>query len=143
MRASHVITFFQRNGQTSLPGMLLLSFICLFNSCEKKDAGPSDSRDKYTGRYQVHETIYSYGFPVCGEPFSREKDTVISVSYGETDSTLLVLGRDIYVDSTGRGYDYHYGLSFRNDSIFSHYMNGGLGCGQYENYVGPRISHQP
>ena len=143
MREKCLISFLCKLKQSCASVLLILFLCCLPGSCDKVGSGPSDFRDMYTGKYQVHETIYSYGFPVCGEPYFSERDTIISVSYGYTDSTLLVLGRDIYVDSTGRGYDYHYGLRFRNDSIFSYFMNGGLGCGQYENHEGIRISMKP
>ena len=121
-----------------------VSVIGLFlNYCSKDENNPTDFRDKYIGQYQVQERISSYGFPECGEPYSREKDTVISVTYGDTDTTLHVLGREVWLDSTGRYYDYHYVLRLWNDSIYSYFMNGGLGCGQNEIYEGYRISNKP
>jgi hypothetical protein len=112
----------------------------LFYSCDKDENKPIDFRDKYIGRYQVNEKIDCYGpCSTC----SSQKDTVIIVNYGLTDSTLSVLGRDVWLDSTGRYYDYHYGLRLWNDSINSHFMNGGLGCGQHEIYEGYRISSKP
>jgi hypothetical protein len=54
-----------------------------------------------------------------------------------------VLGREVYLDSTGHYYAYHYSLRLWNDSISSTFMNGGLGCGQYEIYKGYRISTTP
>lgn len=143
MRAIYSCSFISLYAPSGLSVRLVIMFCCLLTACDQIDPAPADFRDQYTGKYQVHEKIYSYGFPECGEPYFRERDTIISVSYGHTDSTLMVLGRDIFVDSTGWGYDYHYGLSFRNDSIFSHFMNGGLGCGQHEIYEGLRISYQP
>jgi len=110
----------------------------LLNSCKKDN--PPDSRDQYVGKYQVTETITCYG--PCATCFS-EKDTVIVVNYGLTDSTLSILGRDVHLDSSGFYFSYHYGLTMRNDSIWSYFMNGGLGCGRYEDYVGVRISEQP
>lgn len=125
----------------------LISFILVMGliliSCGKDEINLNDFRDKYIGQYQVHERISSYGFPECGEPYSRERDTVICVTYGDTDTTLHVLGRDAWLDSTGRYYDYHYGLRLWNDSIYSYFMNGGLGCGQNEVYEGYRISDKP
>ena len=115
----------------------------LLNSCDKDENSPTDFRDEYVGQYQVHEKISSYGFPECGESYSREKDTIISITYGDTDTTLHVLGRDVYLDSLGWYYAYHYGLRLWNDSISSYYMNGGLGCGHYEVYEGYRISNKP
>ena len=117
-------------------GILLLSFTAI-SSCKKECNEPSDFRDEFTGQYQCHETISCYGF--CGT-CSSERDTIISVTYGNTDSTISVLGREVWLDSADSYYAYHYGLNFRNDSIFSNYMNGGLGCGQYESYVGVKIS---
>lgn len=114
--------------------------LLVFASCDSWDVEPEDFRDQYVGSYQVHETISSYGFPECGEPYCRERDTVIQVSYGESDTTLFVLGREVWLDSTGSYYAYHYGLRLWNDSIRSTFMNGGLGCGQYEVYEGVRIS---
>jgi len=119
--------------------MIFYGFI--FNSCKKDDVKPNDVRAKYIGKYQVHEKISSYGSPECGEPFNRERDTIISVIYGKTDSTLNVLGRDVYLDSAGNYYAYHYGLRLWNDSIYSYFMNGGLGCGQDEIYNGYKISN--
>ncbi len=135
MRLFHVIS-------PRLSGMLIL--ICFqFISCDKDDSIPSDFRDDFIGKYQVHKSVNSYGFPECGEHFSREQDTIISVTYGESDSTMHVLGREVYLDSAGWFSDYHYGLRLWNDSIYSHFMNGGLGCGQYEMYEGFKISSNP
>lgn len=127
---------------TRLTAIIIFYGLLIF-SCDKDDNKPTDFRDKYIGKYQVHESISSYGFPECGEPYSREKDTVITVIYGDTDTTLNVLGRDVYLDSTGWFSDYHYGLRLWNDSLYSHFMNGGLGCGQNEIYEGYRISSEP
>lgn len=125
--------------------ILIIGFIffgMVLISCHKKDEPDvsTDFRDKYIGKYQVIETITCYG--PC-DTCSSIKDTVISVNYGATDSTILVLGRDVFLDSTGSYYAYHYGLRLWNDSISSNYMNGGLGCGQYELYIGGRISNVP
>ncbi len=112
-------------------------------SCVKDDYNISehiDKRDGYIGKYQVKEKISCYG--PCGSCFSM-RDTIISVNYGKTDSTLNVLGRDVYLDSTGSYYAYHYGLRLWNDSIQSNFINGGLGCGRYEVYTGFKISDKP
>lgn len=114
-----------------------------FNSCKKDKSISPDFRIKYIGKYQCVEKIYSYGSYLCGDSYSFEKDTIISVSYGKTDSTLNVLGRDVYLDSMDVYLAYHYSLSFRNDSIRSFFTNGGIGCGQYEVYSGKRISTKP
>ncbi len=126
---------------STLLSCLLICFLCM--SCHKNESKKSDPEDKYVGKYQVHENISSYGFPPCGDPYSSEKDTVISVVRGKTDTTLVVLGREVYLDSTGHYYAYHYSLRLWNDSISSTFMNGGLGCGQYEIYKGYRISTTP
>ena len=120
--------------------LLLISCGMVINACKKDDKGPKDSRDQYIGKYQTTESINCYG--PCGT-CSYQKDTVITVSYGLTDSTLNVLGRDVHLDSAGWYFSYHYGLHLWNDSVYSNYMNGGLGCGQYEVYEGYRISHEP
>ena len=121
-----------------------LIFTGLFiNSCHKEEEKiqvQNDFRDKYVGKYQVTESINCYG--PC-DTCSSQKDTVISVRYGLTDSTLSVLGRDVFLDANGNYYAYHYGLRLWNDSIYSNYMNGGLGCGQHEIYEGVRISATP
>jgi len=119
---------------------ILIFGIFLLMSCKKDDHKSPDPRDKYIGKYQVHEWISSYGSPECGEPYSRENDTIIKINYGKTDSTLMVLGREVYLDSVGCFSTYHYGLRLWNDSIYSFFMNGGLGCGQYEVYEGYKIS---
>lgn len=113
--------------------------IILLAACEKTTV--EDFRAPYVGKYQVSERLERYGS--CGPPFYSLKDTVISVHYGNTDSTLLVLGREVYLDSDGHYSAYHYGLRMRNDSISSHHMNGGLGCGIYETYTGIKISDTP
>lgn len=125
----------------SLKYMLTFGVISMvvLTACTK-DSDPVDFRDQYIGKYSVTEYINCYGN--CWE-CSSQKDTVITVSYGLTDSTLHVLGRNVYLDSTGSYYAYHYGLRIWNDSISSNYMNGGLGCGQYEVYIGVRISKEP
>lgn len=118
----------------------MLLFLFLLSSCGKDGVKPGDFRNKYIGKYQTKETIFCYG--PCAS-CSSQRDTVISVNYGLTDSTLNVLGRDVFLDSTGFYYAYHYGLHLRNDSLFSTYMNGGLGCGQYETYIGAKVSNKP
>jgi hypothetical protein len=85
----------------------------------------------------------NYGLAICGESFRREKDTIISVTYGTTDSTLNVPGSDVYLDSDGYYRANHYRLRLWNDSIFSHFMNGSIGCGIVEVYDGYRISRNP
>ena len=99
-----------------------------------------DFRDSIIGKYSVIEIISCYG--PCGACYST-KDTTISVNYGVTDSTYNVLGWDAYLGTTGTYTAYHYGLTFRNDSIFSYFMNGGLGCGQNVSHVGVRTSPIP
>lgn len=122
----------------------LICLFCVFQfSCKKDKSEPFDFRSKYIGLYQVKERISSYGFIECGEPYSREKDTIIEVINGNTDSTIIVLGREVWLDSLGYFDDYHYGLRLWNDSIRSYFMNGGLGCGHYEVYEGYRISEFP
>jgi hypothetical protein len=106
-------------------------------SCDKESPDP---RDKYIGQYQVREVLQSYGFPECGPGYHSERDTIIIVDYGLTDSTLSVLGRDVWLDANGWFNAYHYGLRLWNDSISSYFMSGGLGCGTYISYVGVRIS---
>ncbi len=107
-------------------------FIAILNSCEKEK---SDFRDEFTGKYKVHVTSSPYG--PCGFTGS-EYDTVIVVDYGMTDSTLLVLGRDVHLDDEGYFYDYHYSLRLWDDSIRSYYMAGGLGCGHYVVHIGAK-----
>jgi hypothetical protein len=123
-----------------IPAIGLACLGIIFHSCCKDGDNSPDFREKYVGSYQVKERIACYG--PCDTCFS-EKDTVIIVNYGLTDSTLNVLGRDVCLDTAGYYASYHYGLRFWNDSISSFYMNGGLGCGQYETYIGTRISGKP
>ncbi len=122
--------------------VFIMFFGLLLFSCED-DNKLTDFRDKYIGKYQVHERIVSYGGPECGEPYNYEKDTIISVTYGTTDTTLIVLGREVWLDSNGEYDDYHYGLRLWNDSLYSCFMNGGLACGQNEIHTGYRISNEP
>lgn len=123
---------------------LLISLGLILYACDKEEQTSPDSlndfRSAYVGDYQVVESVSSYGFPECGDPYSWEKDTIISVEYGNSDSTLKVLGREVLLDSNGSYSAYHYGLRMWNDSINSNFMNGGLGCGLYEGYVGYNIN---
>ena len=116
---------------------IILTVSITLSSC---DCHLNDFRNPYIGRYQVHVAINSYG--TCWEPYSNEYDTIISVTYGESDSSLLLMGREIYLDADGYFYEYHYGCRLWSDSVWSSYMNGGLGCGQYETYLGHKISNK-
>jgi len=118
----------------------MLTFSCHKDKDINEPEKPADFRDIYIGKYQVKETINCYG--PCGT-CSSVRDTVISVNYGLTDSTLSVLGRDVFLDSTGFYGAYHYGLRLWDDSISSNFMNGGLGCGQYIWHKGYRFSNIP
>jgi hypothetical protein len=122
--------------------LLLITIVLFIFSCKTETTNPSDPRDIYLGEYQTTENISSYGSLECGDPYEYERDTIIVVTKGQTDSTLLVLGREVYLDSTGRTGAYHYSLRLWNDSIYSFFMNGGLGCGQYEVYRGYKISQK-
>jgi hypothetical protein len=123
--------------------LILITGLLFIDSCKKSDIKPGDFRNKYIGKYEVVEHVGSYGSIECGEPYSRERDTVIIVNYGETDTTINVFGRDVKLDSSGIFYDYHYSLRLWNDSIKSYLMNGGLGCGQIVTYLGRRVSEEP
>lgn len=118
-------------------------FLLLFAACGKADEKLTDARNKYIGSYFVHEKIGSYGPPPYVEPFLYEKETIINVLPGETDSTLLVLGREVWLDSNGSYYEYKYGLRLWNDSLRSYYSSGGMGGGMYISHVGYRISTEP
>lgn len=107
-------------------------------ACSKEEDHANDFRNEYVGKYAVTESINCYG--PCGQ-CSSENDTVIEVRYGLTDSTIIVLGREVCLDSLGSYYAYHYGLRIWNDSISSFFMNGGLGCGQYVVHEGVRIGN--
>jgi hypothetical protein len=113
--------------------------IFIFTSCEKA-FWKKDYRDKFVGKYQVTEEKRSYG--PCGfENYLR--DTLIIVDYGNSDSLLVVLGRDVYPDKNGYYRTYDHEVRFRNDSILSRYKFGGLGCGYYITHEGKRISSKP
>jgi hypothetical protein len=119
--------------------IILIGFILsvgILISCKKDNDKAADFRDKYVGKYQVVEKRDSYG--AIGN-IHTVRDTVIEVDFGYSDSTLLVLGREVKLDSTGYYSAYHYGLRMWDDSIWSMYMNGGLGGGVYENYKGHKL----
>ena len=120
---------------------IILFYGLQFFSCDKDENKPIDFRDKYIGKYQVNEKINCYGIcPAC----TSQKDTIIVVNYGLTDSTISVLGRDLWLDSTGRyAAGYHDYLSLWNDSIYSHFRIGGLGCPTVYIHEGYRISSSP
>jgi len=103
----------------------------------KKDNKP-DFRDQYVGVYAVKERYVPYP-PDTINDTSYERDTVIIVDYGKTDTTLRVLGRDIYLDEHGHYGVYHYSLRLWNDSISSYFMNGGLGGGTRIYHDGVRV----
>jgi len=86
--------------------------------------------------------LRSYGDPRLGQ-FYLLKDTIIAVYYGKSDSSLVVLGREVKLNKEGYYSAYHYGLHLWKDSITSNYMNGGLGGGINEFYKGIRISDNP
>jgi hypothetical protein len=111
-----------------------------FSSCDRITI---DFQEKYVGKYQVQEELQNYCLPPCDNYYYSLKDTIITVDFGTTDSTLIVLGREVQLDSNGFFYAYHYGLHLWNDSIWSYYMNGGLGWGRFEKYIGFRISENP
>ncbi len=126
-------------------GLVVIIVGCL-QSCEKDDSELSDFRNKYIGKYFVHESIVKYGAPPPWCPYNdddSEKDTVISVTYGGADNTLFALGHEFWLDSIGEFSIFPLKFRFRNDSIYSSYRNGGLGCGYYETYEGVRISSEP
>jgi len=119
--------------------IILVSLILslgLLLSCKKENDKANDFRDKYVGRYQVVEKRDSYG---AINNIHTVRDTIIEVNLGFSDSTLLVLGREVKLDSSGYYSAYHYGLRLWNDSILSTYMNGGLGGGVYEKYTGYKL----
>ena len=127
---------------------IFLSFlllVCLAGiACKKDEKKPDephyDFRDVFVGKYHITGTISCYG--PCSTCFTNV-DSVISVFYGSSDSTMYVFGRNVQLDADGYFNDYHYGLRLWNDSISSYYANGGLGCGQNEVFLGNKISNTP
>jgi len=118
--------------------LIVVSFTALLLPiCCKKDDTVKDYRSAFIGTYDVKETTNCYG--AMGDCF-YEKDTIIYVTEGEGDSTISVLGRTVNIYPDGNYSAYHYSLQFRNDSIFSFFMNGGLGAGTYIRHEGKRIS---
>ena len=111
---------------------------CIIFNCRKEKINSHlDYRSNFTGKYKTKYQVSCYG--PCWT-CNTVKDTIISVVSAAADSSITVLGRTFKIDISGEYYSYHYGLTFRHDSIFSTYMNGGLGCGAYETYIGYRIS---
>ncbi len=120
--------------------LVFLSIAATLVACKEEDNTPSDFRAEYVGKYNCNVNINCYGaLGTC----SYNYDTLLSVYYGNSDTTMLFIGREICLDSTDSYYDYHYGLYFRNDNVFSTFMNGGLGGGQYEYIKGMKISDTP
>jgi len=118
----------------------IIFLILILFSCNKENNNLNKNLSNYIGKYQTVSKFTTFG----AMPYSNiEKDTIISVDYGNSDTTLIVLNREVWLDKNREFYDYHYGLQFRNDSIFSTFMNGGLGGGNYEYYVGYKISDKP
>lgn len=124
----------------SWPILLLISGL-IFLSCNKEDDKKNDFRNKYIGKYAVHEEVSNF----LGDSgsSSHEIDEIISVNYGETDSTLNVLDRDVYLDSNGEFHAYKFSLRIWNDSITSYYRWGGLGGGGSSETTGYKISSIP
>jgi len=119
---------------------MLLVWLVLWAGCSKDRLIKNDFRNKYVGKYQVVKNIDSYG--PCWDLHTK-MDTVISVKYGDSDSTLFVLGREVNLNNNGFYGEYHYSLRIWNDSIRSYFMDGGLGCGNYIIHEGYRIDKKP
>jgi len=119
--------------------ILIFLIMAYIGGCEKL-VDNEDYRAAFVGKYQVTKEISCYG--PCGSCYSM-KDTIISVRYGDSDSTIFILGRELKIDTAGVYDGYHYGLRLWNDSIRSYFMSGGLGCGQYIKYEGFKISNNP
>ena len=119
---------------------LIIAGLIFWAGCSKDRLKKNDYRNQWVGKYQVVETVDSYG--PCWDRHTR-KDTVISVTYGNSDSTLFVLGREVKLNEEGFYGAYHYALRIWNDSIWSYFMNGGLGCGDHIKHEGYRISEKP
>jgi hypothetical protein len=123
--------------KTVLSFALFCLFTIFFMVCCQKEDTAKDYRAAFTGTYAAKETTTCYG--AMGNCY-HESDSIIYVIPGDSDSTILVLGRMISIATDGIYTAYHYGLQFRSDSIFSNLMVGGLGGGTYVKHVGKRIS---
>ena len=115
--------------------IVLISAGLLSTSCYKIKINPNDYRNNLVGKYQATGTIDCYG--PCGD-CHKEWDSVITINYGSTDSTLYIWGEDIYFSEKETSYGF--GLRLWNDSIFYSMKNGGLGCGQFEYFTGSKIA---
>jgi len=122
--------------------LLYLTFlisICAISACKKEDGKP-DFRDSYIGKYELKEYISCYGS--AGSCYS-EKDVILSLDYGASDSSLSFVGKDnILLDSDGRFFSYHYAFRIWGDSLYS-YESGPLGGGKNIEYYGAKISNIP
>jgi hypothetical protein len=79
--------------------------------------------DQYVGEYNVTETFESYGFQGgCPDPIYSQKDTIITITSGNSDTTIIVLGREVSINSLGRYSDYHYDLYIENE-VYEGYKN--------------------
>lgn len=112
----------------------ILFFLNVLIACHKTSTPsiqtPNDFRDKWIGTYYSKMHIQSYG--QCGTPYELDLDTAITVTKSTKDSILQIGSREIVLDSSQSAYGYHFSIHFQNDSLYMNYMNGGLGCGQYE-----------
>lgn len=121
--------------------IIYFAIVILFFSCNKNDENPTDSRDKYIGQYAVWHIINKNG-PIekCGENYYLKNDTIINVSYGETDTTLNILGRDVYLDSLGWFNTEYFNLKLWDKDISIYIENKtSIWCTTYQEYQGHRI----
>lgn len=109
-----------------VPAAILVCISC------RKEKSSTDFRDAYTGTYKVLLSVNCYGCSTC----AYQKDTTLQVKKGSSDSSILVLGREIILDAEGRYTESRFGVHLWNDSLYISYLNGTLGCGQREVYQG-------
>jgi hypothetical protein len=130
-----------------LPGSIFLNLTVVFfmlNGCASDKDDFTDFRNKYIGKYQVKEMQKNYREP-DDDVYSFLRDTIISVNYGNSDSTVEVIGRDVKLNSKGYYSSSYFAMRIWNDSIycFTIPFEGEDEDGRCEIYSGHRISKIP
>ena len=118
--------------------VIMLSALIFSYSCKKEDR--IDERKQYVGKYHTIRTSESYG-AIAG---AYSEDTMmVSVSYGDTDSTIRVLSHHVKLDEKGEFWGGDFFIRIGEDHLLVSESWGGIGGGAITRYQGNRVSTTP
>lgn len=122
--------------------------IIVFFSCKKnidEVEGPVDFRAKFVGTYQGQERNWMSGSnPDCGKGFDYTyHDVLMSVDYGDSDSTLKVHNSVVELDENDGYRSGPFYVRFSRDSLYYSDRVGGIGCPSFTSFKGRKISDSP